>query len=215
MSAQEPLNGVMGELDSTSAIAEETAMAVDSEGGQPVQDGEPVAKLQANERLLFCAEVLIGYKCEVQVRGWRVIRCSTLLLVGSCPTSCTCAAACSPPQGKSPPSVTHCEHCIVVHMFLVQLTDGTVYEGIFHTMKVDGKDAHVVLKYAKVVKDPTITAEGLQAIAKKPEVTKVIHSDDIAGVVAKDVRMAAEDLGSEQYDVGFETDATISRGRGG
>lgn len=102
-----------------------------------------------------------------------------------------------------------------MHMFLVQLTDGTVYEGIFHTMKVDGKDAHVVLKYAKVVKDPTITAEGLQAIAKKPEATKVIHSDDIAGVVAKDVRMAAEDLGSEQYDVGFETDATISRGRGG
>lgn len=97
----------------------------------------------------------------------------------------------------------------------LQLTDGTVFEGIFHTMKVEGRDAHVVLKYAKVVKDPSITAEGLQAIAKKPEVTKVIHSDDIAGVVARDVRMAPEDLGSEQYEVGFETDAAISRGRGG
>src|SRR5689334_19763690 len=102
-----------------------------------------------------------------------------------------------------------------MHSLPLQLTDGTVYEGIFHTMKVDGKDAHVVLKYAKVIKDPSITAEGLQAIAKKPEVTKVIHSDDIAGVVAKDVRMAPEDLGSEQYEVGFETDAAISRGRGG
>lgn len=98
---------------------------------------------------------------------------------------------------------------------MLQLIDGTVYEGIFHTMKVEGKDAHVVLKYAKVLKDPSITAEGLQAIAKKPEVVKVIHSDDIAGVVAKDVRMAPEDLGAEQYDVGFETDAAISRGRGG
>jgi len=82
-------------------------------------------------------------------------------------------------------------------------------------MKVDGKDAHVVLKYAKVLKDPSITAEGLQAIAKKPEVVKVVHSDDIAAVVAKDVRMAPEDLGAEQYDFGFETDAAISRGRGG
>ena len=99
----------------------------------------------------------------------------------------------------------------------VQLVDGTSYEGIFHTMKVDGMDAHVVLKYAKVLRDPSITTEGLQAIAKKPELIKVIHSDDIAGLVAKDVRMAAEDLGSEQqWDVGgFETDAAISRGRGG
>lgn len=90
-----------------------------------------------------------------------------------------------------------------------------MYEGIFHTMKVDGSDSHVVLKYAKVLKDPSITAEGLQAIAKKPEPVKVIHSDDIAGVVARDVRMTPEDLGAESFDFGFETDAAISRGRGG
>lgn len=90
-----------------------------------------------------------------------------------------------------------------------------MYEGIFHTLKVDGGDAHVVLKYAKVVRDPAITAEGLQAIAKKPEAVKVIHSADIAGLLAKDVRMSPEDLGAEQYDIGFETDAAISRGRGG
>lgn len=82
-------------------------------------------------------------------------------------------------------------------------------------MKLEGPSAHVVLKYAKVVRDPSITAEGLQALAKKPEPLKVIHSDDVAGIVAKDVRMAPEDLGAEQYDLGFETDAAISRGRGG
>lgn len=149
----------------------------------------------------------------------------------------------------------------------LQLIDGTVHEGIFHTMKVDGNDTHVVLKYAKVVKDPTVTAEDLQVgsrphnhrhlaqqlgrphhavpatqqqlncmqcsvnapppafqpdtvlylqgIAKKPEQVKIFHSDDVAGIVAKDVRMSPEDLGAEQYDVGFETDAAISRGRGG
>lgn len=43
-----------------------------------------------------------------------------------------------------------------------QLIDGTVHEGIFHTMKVDGKHTHVVLKYAKVTKDPSVTAEDLQ-----------------------------------------------------
>eukprot|EP00879_Flechtneria_rotunda_P008966 GHRR01009388.1.p1 GENE.GHRR01009388.1~~GHRR01009388.1.p1 ORF type:complete len:818 (+),score=319.97 GHRR01009388.1:195-2456(+) len=114
-----------------------------------------------NDRLVFCAEVLIGHKCEVQ------------------------------------------------------LVDGLIIEGIFHTMKVDGKDTHVVLKYAKVIKDPASKAEDLQAIAKKPDVVKLIHSNDIAAIVAKDVRMAPEDLGAEQYDLGFETDAAISRGRGG
>lgn len=90
-----------------------------------------------------------------------------------------------------------------------------VYEGIFHTAKVVGPHMHVVLKYAKTVRDPSVTAEDLQGLAQKPEVLRVIHSDDIAGLLAKDVRMSPEDLGAEAYDVGFETDAAISRGRGG
>jgi hypothetical protein len=82
-------------------------------------------------------------------------------------------------------------------------------------MKVDGKQTHVVLKYAKVVREASSTADDLQGIAKKPELVKTLHSDDIAAVVAKNVRMSPEDLGSEAYDLGFETDAAISRGRGG
>lgn len=54
-----------------------------------------------------------------------------------------------------------------------------------------------------------------QATAKKPEHVRIFHSQDIAGIVAKDVRISPEDLGAEQYDFGFETDAAISRGRGG
>jgi hypothetical protein len=82
-------------------------------------------------------------------------------------------------------------------------------------MKVEGKDTHVVLKYAKVVREASRTADDLQGMAKKPELVKLLHSDDIAAVVAKDVRMTPEDLGSEAYDLAFETDAAISRGRGG
>jgi hypothetical protein len=82
-------------------------------------------------------------------------------------------------------------------------------------MKVDGKHTHVVLKYAKVVREASSTADDLQGIAKKPDLVKLLHSDDIAAVVAKNVRMTPEDLGSEAYDLGFETDAAISRGRGG
>lgn len=80
----------------------------------------------------------------------------------------------------------------------------------------DGGARHVVLRYAKVVRDPTLTPEGLQELATRPDDVKVIRSEDLAAVVARDVRLAAEDLGSEAYgEVGFETDAAISRGRGG
>ena len=90
-----------------------------------------------------------------------------------------------------------------------------MYEGVFHTMKIDGAHTHVVLKYAKTLRDPSVTAEDLQALAQKPELVRVFTSDDIVALVARDVRMAPEDLGSEAYDLGFETDAAISRGRGG
>lgn len=56
-----------------SAVAEETEMQVDSQEqtAAPDETSSSAGKVQANERLLFCAEVLIGYKCEVQVRGLR------------------------------------------------------------------------------------------------------------------------------------------------
>jgi hypothetical protein len=52
-------------------VAEETGMQVDSQeqSAAPDETSSSAGKVQANERLLFCAEVLIGYKCEVQVRG--------------------------------------------------------------------------------------------------------------------------------------------------
>lgn len=58
------------EVDSSS---KQPAADEGADGGAPLEAEEPGEATSsskqplANERLLFCAEVLIGYKCEVQV----------------------------------------------------------------------------------------------------------------------------------------------------
>lgn len=177
------------EMSSNGAAAGEEAVVTKGKQ-QAMAEDRPV-----NDRLLFCAEVLIGYRCLVEVSS-----CSLL--------ACTAQARRFLAQGTN-------QNCNLRVLRCLQLVDGTIYEGIFHTMKVDGRHTHVVLKYAKVAREASSTADDMQGIAKKPELVKVFHSDDIAAVVAKDVRMAPEDLGAEAYDLAFETDAAISRGRGG
>ena len=76
MSPKEVSNGMMEEENTASAVSEQTEMQVDGDearaaAGQDDGSAQADSKLQANERLLFCAEVLIGYKCEVQVRTLR------------------------------------------------------------------------------------------------------------------------------------------------
>lgn len=163
---------------------------------------EGAAVLDGQERLLFFASVLIGQKVEVQVSsGW----------VGGAGPALWPAE-----QEVITPGLCCCWRPADAFWRAPQTLDGVVYEGVFHCMKLAGGERHVVLRYAKIVRDPTITAEGLQELAQRPEETKVVMSAQLAAVVAKDVRMSAEDLGSEAYgDVGFETDAAISRGRGG
>jgi hypothetical protein len=96
--------------------------------------------------------------------------------------------------------------------------NGTVYEGIFHTLQIENKDAHLVLKYAKVVTEPS--AQGSEKVldvnTEKPIPTLVIYSNDIVQMLVKDVKLNAEDLAStDRTDFGFETDSAISRGRAG
>lgn len=63
------------EVDSA-AVAAEAPEASNNGSGTSSKDGvasssaapAPAGRLPASDRLLFCAEVLIGYKCEVQVR---------------------------------------------------------------------------------------------------------------------------------------------------
>ncbi len=88
-----------------------------------------------------------------------------------------------------------------------------MYEGIFHTMHITEGDMNLVLKFAKLVKDPTMKpGSEKEALAEKPVKTLVIYSADLVQIVAKDVRFTPEDLASD--DFGFETDASIGRGKG-
>jgi hypothetical protein len=89
------------------------------------------------------------------------------------------------------------------------MKSGVVYEGIFHTGMSDAKGMHAILKYARIVRDPNAK---LDALAEKPKSVFVLDPQDLVQLVAKDVRMNAEDLAPGEE---FETDAAISRGRGG
>lgn len=93
-----------------------------------------------------------------------------------------------------------------------QVKSGVVYEGIFHTAELES-GVNVVLKMAKVVKDPAQE----EVPAAKPLASLVIYSADLVQVTALDVRMGAADVGPVGADDagGFGTDAAISRGRGG
>jgi hypothetical protein len=97
----------------------------------------------------------------------------------------------------------------------LQCKSGIVYEGVFHTADLESKDMSIVLKMAKVVKDPSIE-EGTW-VSAKPVPSLVIYSMDLVQVIATDVRMGAADVGLVGGDDagGFGTDAAISRGRGG
>lgn len=99
----------------------------------------------------------------------------------------------------------------------VQVLSGCVFEGIFHTMYIKESDVNVVLMYAKLIHDPNIAPGAVKnELAEQPFKTLVIHSADLAQIVAKDVRFTPQDLSeTDANNMGFDTDANISRGRGG
>ncbi len=90
-----------------------------------------------------------------------------------------------------------------------------MYEGIFHTLHIDGDNkAHAMLKYAKLIRDPNLSkADEKGAMAEKPQKTLVVDFATLGQIIARDVRLNPEDLATE--DFGFDTDASIGRGRGG
>lgn len=103
-----------------------------------------------------------------------------------------------------------------------ELTDGSVYEGIFHKAALE-ESAAVVLKMAHVVASAT-----RQPAAKtKGSITGVppgwfdrleLPLDELVHLTASNVRMDTSDLSDSAASnelAGFGTDSTISQGRGG
>jgi hypothetical protein len=93
----------------------------------------------------------------------------------------------------------------------VQVKDGTIFEGLFHTANTE-KGYGVVLRLARK-KDPTATS------LPQPIETLVINSSDFVQMIAKDVNFVDEQLESlkekerSEKDL-FKTDKDISRARG-
>jgi hypothetical protein len=93
---------------------------------------------------------------------------------------------------------------------LSQVKDGTIYEGILHTMRPETKEVNVVLHWARPIKGPG-------AAAAPPAVKQMlIPSGDLVQILAKNVDLSEEELSGPLNGANaFETDSEISKGRGG
>lgn len=139
------------------------------------------------ERAIWTSQVLIGYKVEVQV-GLHALQTPS--------NSWEPAEALVPPLAAS------------------QLVSGLVYEGIFNAAEFAEDGINVVLKYARVVRDPSAKTGDKEAMAERPKTTLIVRASELAQLSAKDVRMTPEDLAAADDDF-FSTDAAIGRGKGG
>lgn len=82
----------------------------------------------------------------------------------------------------------------------------------------EGNKPCVMLKYAKLLHDPSAASNPLAAskvLAEKPQLLLTVQLADLVQLVAKDMRLNPSDLAASEQTDGFETDAAISRGRGG
>lgn len=97
---------------------------------------------------------------------------------------------------------------------LLQVQSGAVYEGVFNAMGVGEAGVNMVLHYARMTKDPSGKLFSKEEVAERPQPKMFIDASDVVQVFARDIKMSPEDL-EPTSDMGFETDAAISRGRGG
>lgn len=99
-----------------------------------------------------------------------------------------------------------------------QLRNHRTYEGILSTMMCEGSKPCVMLKYAKLLHDPSTASNpqaASKALAEKPQMLLTVQLADLVQLVAKDMRLNPSDLAATEQTDFFETDAAISRGRGG
>lgn len=88
--------------------------------------------------------------------------------------------------------------CLIGHHVEVQVTNGSVFSGIFHASNADG-DFGIVLKMARVTKD--VSSRGQRApsdsVRKAPSKTLIIPAHALVQVVAKDVPITSNGLSNE------------------
>lgn len=91
-----------------------------------------------------------------------------------------------------------------------QVVDGTVYEGILHSLQPRNKHVQATLYWAKPIKGPRSTAQA------RPVKELVIKAEELVQIHAAEVDLSPETLAGPTNGSGaFGTDSEISRGRGG
>lgn len=114
------------------------------------------------------------------------------------------------------PRLLFASQVLIGHSVEAQVRDGTVYEGIFHSINVSKEGGlSATLKMAMMKKGAEGKALDMKAIAVKPEAVLMIEGKDLVQLFAKGVRTDAAYVGPDQDDMGFGTDSAISRDRGG
>lgn len=97
-----------------------------------------------------------------------------------------------------------------------QVKGGKTYEGIFSAIEVEAEGGlSLVLKMATTKLQDDGKALDMKELVEKPVKSMIITGKDLVQLVAKDVKMNAVDVGPEAEDMGFGTDAAISKERGG
>ena len=92
----------------------------------------------------------------------------------------------------------------------VQVVNGTVYEGILHSLQPRSKHAQVTLSWAKAIRGPDSSAQA------RPVKELVIKPEELVQIHASEVDLSPEALSGPTNGSGaFGTDSEISRGRGG
>jgi hypothetical protein len=92
-----------------------------------------------------------------------------------------------------------------------QVSDGTVYEGIVHSLAPDGEGSSVVLHWAKPLRGPAAATQA------PPVKLLTIPATDLVQLIVRDIDLTPEGLSGQSANgaKSFETDSEISRGRGG
>ncbi|XP_022853199.1 polyadenylate-binding protein-interacting protein 3-like [Olea europaea var. sylvestris] len=106
--------------------------------------------------------------------------------------------------------------CLIGHQVEVQVSDGSVFSGIFHATNAD-KDFGIVLKMAHLIKDGSQGQKNIfDSVNKTCSRTLIISTKELVQVIAKGVPVTRDGLTNElQHDEQQElmTDSCISQSR--
>ncbi|KAK1358486.1 polyadenylate-binding protein-interacting protein 3-like [Heracleum sosnowskyi] len=121
-------------------------------------------------------------------------------------------------EGSANPSherLVYLATCLIGHPVEVQVIDGSVFSGIFHSTNAD---FGIILKMARLMK--TGSSHGqlniLDSVNKPPSKTLIIPARELVQVVAKDVSVTKDGLANEIQQVKQQeimTDSSISQSR--